>query len=95
MEFTLKKAKEWISSHKNGEEVTLPSIFVFEDDPFVLQEMLYAAGLKSMKVMFVQEQVLFDFSSGEHYAPLILAWYNYLTLNKRHCQDYIRYLMDR
>ncbi|MBQ7887118.1 MAG: hypothetical protein IJ313_09530 [Clostridia bacterium] len=95
MEFSLENAKEWISSYKDGVEVTLPTIFVFEDDPYMLQQMLNAARLKRMKVIFEQEQVVFNFASDENTAPLILMWYSYLVLNKKHCQDYIHYLMNK
>ena len=43
MEFTISKAHEWIASHEDGCEVTIPSIFLFESDPVCFKLMAHAA----------------------------------------------------
>ena len=92
MEFTISKAHEWIASHEDGSEVTIPSIFLFESDPVCFQLMAHAAQNKRMKVTFEQEELVFDARNGAYLTPEIMAWKNYLQLNKQHFLDYCRYL---
>ena len=95
MEFTISKAHEWIATHEDGSEVTIPSIFLFESDPVGFQLMVHAAQNKRMKVTFEQEAIVFDARNGEYLTPEIMLWQNYLQLNKRHFLDYCRYLQNK
>lgn len=95
MEFTISKAHEWIATHEDGSEVMIPSIFLFENDPVCFQLMAHAAQNKCMKVTFEQEGLVFDTRNGTYLTPEIMAWQNYLQLNKRHFLDYCRYLQNK
>ena len=95
MEFTISKAHEWIATHEDGSEVMIPSIFLFENDPVCFQLMAHAAQNKCMKVTFEQEGLVFDARNGTYLTPEIMAWQNYLQLNKRHFLDYCSYLQNK
>ena len=95
MEFTISKAHEWIATHEDGSEVTIPSIFLFENAPVCFQLMAHAAQNKRMKVTFEQEALVFDARNGTYLTPEIMAWRHYLQLNKRHFLDYCRYLQNK
>ena len=74
MEFTISKAHEWIASHEDGSEVTIPSIFLFESDPVCFQLMAHAAQNKRMKVTFEQEGLVFDARNGACLMAENMAW---------------------
>ena len=48
-----------------------------------------------MKVTFEQEELVFDARNGAYLTPEIMAWKNYLQLNKQHFLDYCRYLQNK
>ena len=95
MELSISEAHEWIASHEDGSEVTIPSIFLFESDPLCFRLMAHAAQNKRMKVTFEQEAIVFDARNGAYLTPEIMAWKNYLQLNKQHFLDYCRYLQNK
>ena len=95
MEFTISKAHEWIATYEDGSEVTIPSIFLFENDPVCFQLMAHAAQNKCMKVTFEQERLVFDARNGACLTPEIMAWQHYLQLNKLHFLDYCGYLQKK
>ena len=88
MEFTISKAHEWIATYEDGSEVTIPSIFLFENDPVCFQLMAHAAQNKRMKVTFEQEGLVFDARNGACLTPEIMAGQHFLQLNKLHFLDY-------